>query len=52
MRRNKQRRMELNECLIEQAPSWYNELDFTGLMLLGLFELHKDQIEKILEEEE
>lgn len=39
---------ELNYCLMEQGFDWYNKkLDFIGLAVLGLIDLHKKDIEKL-----
>jgi hypothetical protein len=43
-------REELNLCLVGQGFNWYNSLDFMGLVLLGIIELHKDDIDKLLKE--
>jgi len=48
----KQIQMELNLCLLEQGPDWYeNKFDLAGLLMLGLFELHSTDLIRLLEEE-
>ena len=44
-----QMRCELNTCLSEQGFDWYNEIDFWGLALLGLIEMHKRDVEEIID---
>jgi hypothetical protein len=49
----KQLRIELNYCLLEQGMCWYySKEDLYALTILGLFDLHQEDLKRILRNEE
>jgi hypothetical protein len=43
---------ELNMCLVEQGFDWYKgETNLIALAMLGLIEMHKEDIERIIKED-
>ena len=38
---------ELHLCLLEQGLDWYNDFNRAGLMLIGLYDVHEEDIKNI-----